>query len=269
MNKSFWLVLIGVGLLSCNDKPEIVPYENIVIRNDGIRLIYDSLPSNLTFTNTSKVLNDENGNIIIEGRYLNGFKKGEWVYHPSDTQTIKVNWSKFNKDDYSVELNYPTRWEVFDVNERPFQATFPTKSSNPDDKYFIIFSKVKDSIDMTFYQYWEHYNSVAFSGEKVKEYALFKFKTKSGNEYFFSRYIFIRGEEEILVLSFLGESGDTIYDITYSSLNEEYNRKHVIFFGIIRSLMLPPNRSRFFSPWDTTLELKEIDYPGRAPAISS
>jgi hypothetical protein len=50
-----------------------------------------------------------------------------------------------------------------------------------------------------------------------------------------------------------------IYDVTYSSLNEEYEEKHIIFFDMIRTMVL--QGERFFSPFDPVKRFNSLQKP--------
>jgi hypothetical protein len=210
--------------------------------------------------NGAFTVDDESGNIIAEGKFMKGLRVGQWTYHPSDTQVIKIDWNKYEKQGGSVLINYPKDWETIEADERPFQASFPLKEGeNEKGKYFIILSHNKDSIEMNLERYFSYYQSRMFDTEKITEYAFFEFKTAANKSFYFSRYVIERNGEEILAFSFLGENGPTIYDITYSSLNEDIAKKHIIFFDMIRSLVL--EGKRFFSPFDPVKNFRQIEKP--------
>lgn len=253
------LIFILGSVFSCTEKK--VVYENLAFRNNNVKMWRDTIPAKWKeiIENGEFTTDDERGNIIAQGNFKNGLRVGIWTYHPSDTQTIEIEWAKYSNNDQTVIINYPKTWDIHEVDKRPFQATFPTTSEIKKDKFFIIMPQNKDSIGMDLEGYWRHYNTIAFEDEKTKEYALFKFETASDKSFYFSRYVLERNNEEILIFSFLGEIGSTIYDITYSSLSEENERKHIIFFDMLRSLTL--EEQRFFSPYDPVKNFRQLEKP--------
>lgn len=249
-------------ICSCKKKEdEKVIYEVLFFRNNSIKMQPDTIPISFkqTIENGKYTLNDENEQVISEGNFNGGFREGRWIYHPTDTTTIEINWSKYINDTSKVEINYPEDWKILKDPERPFQASFPLKPrENDSGKYFIILSHNKDSINLDLYGYQRYYKSQMFSAEKVKEYAHFVFETASGKKFYFMRYIIQRGNEELSIFTFIGEKGSQIYDITYSSRNEDYDKKHIIFFDMVRSLQL--DGEWFFSPYDPVKSYDRLEY---------
>lgn len=255
------LILITVVCFSCGKKESKVPYEFLVFRDDNIKMWTDTIPLDMKdlMEGGDYEVNDKESGVIAKGKFSNGFRIGQWTYHPSDNQTVRIDWSKYSNDTSRTIVNYPREWTVHEIATRPFQATFPTHSKIKKDKFFIVFPQPKDSIGMDLKRYWRHYNVVAFEDEEVKEYALFEFETSSGKSYYFSRYILKRNNEEMLILNFLGEKGATIYDVTYSTLNEDYEEKHIIFFDMVRTMVL--QGERFFSPFDPVKRFRSLQKP--------
>jgi hypothetical protein len=255
----FILILLTI---SCKHKDEKkIVREIIFFRDNGIKMQADTIP--ITFKdaleNGKFTLDDDQGRAISEGRLNKGFKEGRWIYHPTDTTTVKIDWAKYSNDRAGVEINYPETWTVLEDPERPFQASFPLKQrENRKGKYFIILRHDKDSINLDLYGYQRYYKSRTFSTEKVKEYAHFLLETTSGRQFYFMRYIIERDKETLSICTFIGEAGGNIFDITYSSANEEQDRKHIIFFDMIRSLRLKGDW--FFSPYDPVKHYDRFEY---------
>jgi hypothetical protein len=263
MRRPLIFFLISVSLLEAckRNGDEKVVREVLFFRDNGIKMQPDtiSVSSKQAIENGKYTLNDEYGKIISEGKFNDGFREGEWVYHPTDTTTIAIDWSKYVNDSSKIEINYPKNWEVIEDPDRPFQASWPLKADeNSKGKYFIILYHNKDSIHLDLYGYQRYYKSQVFETEKVKEYAHFLFETVSGRKFYFMRYIVQRQEEELSIFTFVGDNGSEIYDITYSSLNERNEEKHIIFFDIIRSFRL--NGKWFFSPYDPIKDYKRFEY---------
>jgi len=244
--------------MACSDRK--ITYEFLVFRDNNIKMwtaTVDELAGK-EIENGDFVVDTPEKDIVSKGKFNKGLRYDEWVYHPYDTQTVKVVWTKYVSENDDGEINYPVGWEIHESKSRPFQASFPVESEILDDKYFIILQQFKDSIKMDLNSYWNLYNTKAFNAQQVEEYALFKLETVNAKVFYFSRYIIKRGEEKILMLNFLGERESKIYDITYSSLTTEYEKKHIIFFDI-RSLIL--EKKRFFSPYDPIKKFQQIEKP--------
>jgi hypothetical protein len=250
---------------SCKKKEkEQFIYEFLVLRDNNMKMQPDTLPISFknAIENGKYKLNDVNGQVICEGKFSGGFKVREWTYHPTDASTVAIDWSKYTNDSSKVEINYPSDWKTLEDPERPFQAVFPLKSGENDKgKYFIILSHNKDSIDLDLFGYQRYYKSEMFSTEKVKEYAHFVFETASGKTFYMMKYTAQRGNDEFMIFTFIGNAGPLIYDITYSSLHEDDDRKHIIFFDMIRSFTL--DGQKFFSPYDPVKDFKRLEYQDR------
>ena len=256
-------------IISCKKEEEKIPYEFLVFRDNNIKMWADTIPISVkdVIENGDYQVSDEKGSLICKGKFKGGFKTGEWMYHPTAAQTLTINWTQYFKEGKSIKINYPKDWEIHEDPERPFQASFPLKANeNEKGKYFIILAHNRYSIKMDLKEYQGYYKSQTFSTEKVKEYAHFVFETTSGKSFYFMRYIIQRGDEEVLVLTFIGNNGSDIYDLTYSSSNEDYEKKHIIFFDMIRSLVI--GEQRFFSPFDPVKEFKRFEY-ATEPQVSS
>jgi len=267
MRKDNIIVILFLSFLSCNENTGL--YEYLVFRNNNIKIWTNPITENLkqNYENGSWTINDEKGNILAEGHFQSGFKKGKWTYFPLDTLSIDINWKKY--DSNAVEINFPSSWRIIESyeQERPFQAEVPTISKKVNDKCFLIITYSKDSILLDLEKYWEEYKNTTFDTEVVKEFALFSLLSSDNNLFYFSRYIIHRGEEEMLILSFIGETEKNIYDITLSSLNTEYEKKHIIFFDMLRSLKI--NEKRFFSPFDPIIKMKNLNSTSPNEKLSS
>lgn len=256
----FLMSLFLLGACKRKEEKKIVR-EILFFRDNNIKMQPDTIPVSFkqAIENGKYILNDEHGSIISEGKFNAGFREGEWIYHPTDTTTIVIDWAKYVNDSSRVEINYPENWKVLKDPERPFQASWPLRADENDKwKYFIILSHKKDSIDFDLYGYQQYYKSQMFATEKVKEYAHFLFETASGRRFYFMRYIIQRQEEELAIFTFIGDSSSEIYDITYSSLHERNEEKHIIFFDMIRSFRL--NGGWFFSPYDPVKHYDRFEY---------
>lgn len=257
------IFLISMLLISsCKKRGEgWVVHDILFFRDNAIKMQSDTISTSFkqAIENGKYVLDDEHGRVISEGRFNAGFKEGQWIYHPTDTTIIKIDWLKYTNDSTGVEINYPKDWKTLHDPGRPFQASFPLKEGENDKgKYFIILSYNKDSVDLDLYGYQQYYKSQMFSMEKVKEYAHFVFETTSGKKFYFMRYVVQREREEVLIFTFIGGKDSEIYDITYSSLNEDYENKHIIFFDMIRSIRL--RGEWFFSPYDPVKHYERFEY---------
>ena len=205
------------------------------------------------------------GDTLMIGKYQHGFKIGIWEYHPTDTQTLYIDWDKYRTDDFSFEINYPKEWELIPSKTRPFQATFPTKSEMKDDKYFVILSHKKAEIDMSLKDYWNHSNHQIHTGDSVSSHLLIKFSREDG-DYYFSTYTIVRNGEEMFIFSFLGETDSMIYDVSYVSLKEDITKKYTIFLDMIRSLRL--ENERFFTPYGQSTKIINLKWPPEPEIIN-
>ncbi len=260
--KILLIVLVFVG---CEDKTISFEYTmyingNIWFNREPIIEKYKSAMENGDFLwDTSK------GDTLMAGKYQNGFKVGMWKYHPSDSQTVYVNWEKYSSDDYSTEINYPSGWALVKSKTRPFQATFSTASEVKDDKYFIVLSHQKSELKMNLKEYWTLFNSETHSSDSITSYLLRKFSREEG-DYYFSTYTIARNNEEMFLFSFLGETDSAIYDISYASLKDDIDLKYTIFLDMIRSLRV--EGKRFFTPFEQNTKIIELQWPPE-PEIAS
>lgn len=204
-------------------------------------------------------LNDDHGNMISEGVFKEALRDGKWIYHPTDTTTIFIDWATYLNDKSKIEINYPENWKIIESAGRPFQAIFPSKGAVEEKgKYFIILSHDKDSIDMDLDGYQRHYKSQMFSTENVLEYVHFMFETASGKKFYFLRYIIKRQDEVFSIFTFIGNKGSKIFDLTYSTTNANDEERHITFFDMVTSLQL--NGEWFFSPYDPVVNYARFEY---------
>ena len=146
------LLFLIFSLCSCKEK--MIAYEYVVFRDNSIKMWPDTIPANAKddLENSDFSINDDQGKILASGKFISGLRVGQWIYHPSDTQSIKIDWKPYTND--TVSINYPSDWTIYKSPQRPFQATFQSNSKIAKDKFFIIFPHNKDSIDMDLASYF-------------------------------------------------------------------------------------------------------------------
>lgn len=252
------LLFVFVVTLGCEEKQ--IQYEYTLYRNESIRFWRDQIYDEYKYTleDSDFLINTPEGDTLMIGKYQRGFKRGKWEYHTSDTQTVYVNWDKYTSGNDSLEISYPEEWQLKESKVRPFQATFKTTSNTKDDKYFIVLPHAKSDLGMSLKEYWNLFNKVTHSSDSVRSYLLRRFSREDG-DYYFSTYTIVRNNEELFLFNFLGETDSTIYDITYSSLKEDVNRKYTIFLDMIRSLRI--EKKRFFTPFGQSTRIIDLKYP--------
>jgi hypothetical protein len=267
------LSVIGfiLTLFSCQKKEEsTIIRESLFLRDGGIKMQSDTIPASFreAIENGQHTLKDVDGKIISAGEFSSGFRVGPWMYHPTDSTAVEINWSLYANDTSGVKINFPTAWLPIEHSDRPFQASYPLRREEKSGgKYFIILSYDKDSVGADLHEYQRFYNSEMFAKDSVKEYAKFILETLSGRVFYFLRYQVRREEEEILILCLLGEYEDTIYDITYSSLVENSEEKHLVFFEMSRSFQL--HGRWYFSPYDPIKRFERLDSKVGKQSITS
>lgn len=261
----YLVVAVLIILTGCNKKSNL--YEYAMYQNSYLKFWRESINQNIAnkIEDGDFLVMTPEGDTLMFGKYKNGFKEGEWKYYPTNIKSIKVDWTKYNSEDDPLSINYPIGWQLIKSKRRPFQATFPTTSEMKGDKYFIILQHKEAEISMTLDKYWETYNQQTFQNDSVQSYLLRKFSRDEG-EYFFSTYTIRRNSEELMIFNFLGEMDSTIYDITYSSLKDEEDKKYTIFLDMMRSLRV--DNKRFFTPFDQSTEIIDLEYPPK-PQITS
>lgn len=252
--RTFRLYIFLILFFSCEKKETF--YEYLVIQNSDIKLWNIPFPDNWknNIENGDWFIKTPKNDTIVQGKFVDGLRHGTWEYHASDTQKIEINW-----DDYEnkvLKMNYPSDWKVYEANGRPFQAGLPSPE-NSDDKYFIILSYDRDTVNMNLNEYWQLYNTKTFEKDSVKSYIQYKFE-QDKNIFYYSEYTIVRKGEESLVFNFLGELNSKIYDITFSSLNIQDTKKRIIFFEMVRSLVI--ERHRFFSPYLKVDKIEELRF---------
>ncbi|PTB95997.1 hypothetical protein C9994_09250 [Marivirga lumbricoides] len=259
MNLNKKLIILIFIVFSCGDRT--IKYEYTIYRDGKIEFLREP------FNEGSKefiekgdfVMDSPDGDTLMLGKYSNGFKVGRWEYFPNDSQTVNIDWTIYENEKSGISINYPSDWKLINSSQRPFQAVFSTESEIKEDKYFILSFYLKKSINMTLDEYWNLYNSRTHSNDSVKSYLLRKFSQDS-SEYYLSTYTVNKNNEEVFIMNFLGESDGKIYDITYSSLKGEVEKKFIVFLDMIRSIRF--NGIRFFSPFKET-KIIELNWPSK------
>jgi hypothetical protein len=249
-----WFYVLIVFLFSC--KNDGIIYEYISVQNNDVKLWDFPIPDKTRdiFENGDWVLKTPENDSIVHGKFEKGFREGTWTYFPSSTHPTQVNWSVY--ESRLLSINYPSEWKIYESNVRPFQAGFPFPEDR-DDRYFIILSYYKDSVDMTLEEYWRLYNTRTFENDSIKSYIQYKFE-QGRKLFYYSEYTLVRADETILLFNFLGEEDSMIYDITFSSMNINDEKKRIIFFEMIRSLFI--KGTRFFSPYVKIDKIAEVRF---------
>lgn len=259
------VALVFFVLFGCEEK--MMQYEYTMYRDGYMKFwrdqMYDKYKN--VFENGDFLIDTPEGDTLMRGKYHQGFKRGKWEYHPSETQIVFINWEKYTSENDSLEINHPEEWKLIKSKTRPFQATFGTKSNNKGDKYFIVLPHKKSDLEMNLKEYWGFANEQIHTGDSVKSHLLSEFSREDG-EYYFSTYTIVRNNEELFVMNFLGETDSIIYDVTYSSLKEDINRKYTIFLDMIRSLRL--EGKRFFTPYEQSTKIIDLKWPPDPEIIS-
>ena len=178
---------------------------------------------------------------------------------------VYVDWLVYQGEGKSIEINYPKGWKVLKSNPLLFQATFPTKSLVKDDKFFVLIGQDKKKLGIDLWEYWELSNEETHSSDTVESHLLRMFSREDGN-YYFSTYTILRNGERVFIMNFLGETDTMIYDITYSSLKGDNDRSYIIFLEMIQSLRI--EERRFFTPFDQSTKIVELEWPARSANIS-
>jgi hypothetical protein len=245
-------------------------YEFTMFRNGNISMWPDTIsPEFLKALKSGHyALKDTSGELISEGNFQNGFRIGDWTYYPDSGKAITVNWDVYSKPTDNTKINVPSNWTIHEDINRPFQATFLESNGKASEgRYFIIQELNPDSVNMDLNAYAKYYKSTIFETEKVKEYAHFEFELRSGSKVYFLRYVIERGGDELLILVLLGNSGSKFCDSTYSSSNKDIERKHIIFFDMMRSFQL--RGSAFFSPFDPVKRFRRTEFSSgtQTPAV--
>ncbi|HEY5747783.1 MAG TPA: hypothetical protein VIU12_17035 [Chryseolinea sp.] len=238
-------LLLPLFFLGCTKKEAY--YNQLALVNGQLMVLITTIPIDQSDTENGRIsIRSKSGNLVEVGRFDEGFKVGKWRYYPVGSRKEEFDWAVYRDTVKHIAINYPSDWEVKtgDNAKQLFYATFEPRSPFTHDKLFGVLAQNKDA-GVTLEDYWLYYCSVAFK-EDVQEYASYKIKTESGKEFYLVRFIIKRNGEEVLQFGFVGEMDGKFYEILYSSLNEEYKRKHILFFDAIRSMTV--GDARFFSP---------------------
>ncbi len=259
------VLIIILFLFSC--KSDQFQYEYVVFHDGSIRFWRDQIGYEYKdkIENGDFLIDSEEGDTLKAGKIRNGFKVGKWKYCPSKTQTIYVDWSQYSSDDKLIEINYPQEWKVIESNSTLFQATFPSKSSIKEDKYFLVLEHNKKDLGIDLQKYWELLNKETHSSDTVESHMLRMFSREDGN-FYLSTYSISRNNKKLFLLNFLGETETSIYDITYSSLKEDMNEDYVIFLEIVQSLKI--REKRFFTPFEQSTKITNLEWPLKPEIIS-
>jgi hypothetical protein len=254
--RNFLLIYLFFIALSCQTKEKII-YENLVYTKEAIKMWTDTIDESASsdYQNGKFNVGDSSGRVIASGQFVNGFRSGSWTYEPETGRKILVDWVIHNTPEKKIAVNVPEDWTVLQQKERPLIAVFPTDTAeNRKGYYFVVQSFVKDSVKMNVDEYFEYYRTEMFS-DSIQAYAFYKFETHSGRSYYFARFIAHR-DKDVLILVFLGMHNEKLIDVTYVSSIRDSDRKHIVFFDMIRSLVLDDRR--FFSPFDPVRSYRQI-----------
>lgn len=260
------LFLLAFFVFSCEQR-EMYKYEFFTFKDGNLLFWTEQVSDKMTngLEEGYWIIRDD-ARVISEGKYTGGFKDGVWKYYPNASDTLYVNWDKFEDSETQVSVSYPSDWMVSSIEDRVFQATFPKDEfDNEAGKHFVALRYSKSEIGMNLKGYWNLFNSEVFKN-RVSEFALFSFEMDSGEKNYFSRYIMDDGNgSSKLVLNFLTQKGNYIYDVTYSSSYRDYAKKHIIFFDVLRSMK--DGEALLFSPLHETSSVSRLKYPDQEGSI--
>jgi len=174
-----------------------------------------------------------NGKLLANGLFDEGVKVGKWLYHLND-KDLYIDWKKYSNDK-GVTANLPSNWTVLESDDDLLQATFKTFSKNKGNKYFIFGSYDATRLGLTM----DEYNSA--SKENMHKKLIVKQQDdlilyNGNNKYYFTRYILTNNGENLVVFNLIGMVGENIIDIGFSSLDENRDYKHLLFFEIMSGL---------------------------------
>lgn len=265
MHNSVKFLIFVVFLFGC--KSDQIQYEYIVFIDGKIQFWRDRIESEYKdkMENGEFLIDSKEGDTLKAGIFRNGFKADEWKYCPSKTKTININWSQYSSNDNLIEINYPREWEIVKSNSTRFQAVIPSNSVIKDDKYFVILEQNKQDLGINLREYWELLNKETHSSDSVESH-MFKMFSREDGIFYLSTYSIIRNNEKLFLISFLGETEKSIYDITYSSLKEDTDKNYIIFLDMIQSLKI--DSRRFFTPFGQSTIITDLEWPIESERIS-
>jgi hypothetical protein len=263
-NSIKFLILI-VFFFGCQS--DQIQYEYVVFYEGDIKFLRDRIENEYKdkMEKGEFLIDSQEGDTLKSGLFRNGFKVGEWKYCSSKTKTISVNWLKYSSKDNLVETNYPQEWDIIESNSTLFQAAIPSNSLIKDDKYFVILEHNKQDLEIDLQDYWNLLNKETHSSDSVESHMFRKFSREDG-VFYLSTYTIKRNSERLFLISFLGESEQSIYDITYSTLKEDKDKNYVILLDLIQSLRV--EGQRFFTPFGQSTKITNLEWPMDTEIIS-
>jgi hypothetical protein len=231
---SFVVLILYAFLTSCNS--ELPDYYHIVNENEATLIegeTRDYLENGFWSIATDK------GELKAYGEFENGMKKDVWNYSYKDT-SFKVNWKIYSLND-DFQINIPKNWDIIKNNIDLFQSTFPTKSDNKLNKYYIIGATDSAKLGLSQLDYLKLTLEDIYKSTQVFDVHLFILRNGE-SEYYFSRFQYKKQGENLLVYSFIGIIQGELIDIGYSSLNEMKDSKELIFFETLVGCYYKNNR---------------------------
>jgi hypothetical protein len=230
-------------------------------------LSYKNLPMSGN-VNTGEVefkFQDKSNDLLMIGDMKNGIPAGQWKYNIYPDSIIDIEWNSYTNKNESFKIIYPTGWHVFPSKKGLFQVSMIQDTASLNDNYFLILSHDKTTYkDLTKIKYLKKFVS-SLSKNTVKKYTNHSIVDEDSSKYFYSYYQLNKDEKSVLILNFLFDKNNTIYDVTLSvddknisqSINDRFlSRYNVIFLEMVRSIRI--NGERIFSPFKKIIKLDKL-----------
>lgn len=197
-----------------------------------------------------------------KGTWDNGLKKGTWTYNTGGNQ-FDIIYTEYKDAVSSFQISYPTNWKIYEKIDPSsvFSASDTTETGNRRTKLFIVLAHDKEKIGHTLSSFNDYVNQEiltdsVLTGQHAKI-------TGTSRQYFINIYAIKKYGEELLIFNLLGENGGVIYDITYKTKKDDFDKKLLQFLEMSFTARL--NGVRLLDPLDKIEKLEKVEPKTTAP----
>ena len=200
-----------------------------------------------------------------KGTWENGLKSGTWRYNTGESQ-FDIDFTDYKDAVSNFQISYPTNWKIYEklYPSSVFSASDTTEIGDRRTKLFIVLAHDKEKIGHTLSSFNDYVNQEiltdsVLTGQHAKIIG-------TNRQYFINIYALKKYGEELLIFNLLGEKGGVIYDITYKTKKEDFDKKLLQFLEM--SLTARLNGIRLLDPLDKIEKIEKVESKTTAPNTS-
>ena len=176
-------------------------------------------------------VNDSITNNFQEGNYLNGFKKGKWIYNIKQVNYTK-NWTLYEELE-NLKVNIPLDWEV--LNDEIVQFSAKGETFLNDSAQIVIYQITIDTLKYKLEDYRGKFNQDLANQWDLLEESEECF-LNSNDEFLISKYHLKKKEKDYFCFSLIMIIDGEILDISYYFKSTNWKRHYNMFFDFINGL---------------------------------